>query len=38
MGPSWSVGATLTTVLVTIQSLLNEKPYHNESGFDEVGA
>ncbi|XP_059141693.1 ubiquitin-conjugating enzyme E2 Z-like [Physella acuta] len=32
-GPSWSPAQTLSTVLISIQSLMNEKPYHNEPGF-----
>lgn len=33
-GPSWSAVMSLSTVLISIQSLLNEKPYHNEPGFE----
>jgi len=32
-GPSWSPALTLSTVLLSIQSLLNDKPYHNEPGY-----
>ncbi|GFO20236.1 ubiquitin-conjugating enzyme e2 z [Plakobranchus ocellatus] len=32
-GPSWSPAQTLSTVLISIQSLMNEKPYHNEPGY-----
>lgn len=32
-GPPWSPAQTLSSVLISIQSLLNEKPYHNEPGF-----
>lgn len=34
-GPAWSPANTLLTVLLSIQSLMNEKPYHNEPGFEE---
>lgn len=33
-GPSWSPAQTLSSVLISIQSLLTEKPYHNEPGFE----
>ncbi|XP_005094047.1 ubiquitin-conjugating enzyme E2 Z [Aplysia californica] len=33
-GPSWSPAQTLSSVLISIQSLMNEKPYHNEPGFE----
>ncbi|XP_046328169.1 ubiquitin-conjugating enzyme E2 Z-like [Haliotis rufescens] len=33
-GPAWSPAQSLSTVLISIQSLLNEKPYHNEPGFE----
>ncbi|WAR04213.1 UBE2Z-like protein [Mya arenaria] len=32
-GPAWSPAQSLSSVLISIQSLLNEKPYHNEPGF-----
>lgn len=35
-GPSWSPAQTLSSVLISIQSLLTEKPYHNEPGFERV--
>ena len=35
-GPSWSPAQTLSSVLISIQSLMNEKPYHNEPGFEHV--
>lgn len=35
-GPSWSCAHTLSTVLLSIQSLLNDKPFHNEPGFEKV--
>ena len=31
-GPSWSPVQSLSSVLLSIQSLMNEKPYHNEPG------
>ncbi|XP_054271002.1 ubiquitin-conjugating enzyme E2 Z-like [Macrosteles quadrilineatus] len=33
-GPGWSPAQSLTSVLISIQSLLNEKPYHNEPGYE----
>ena len=35
-GPSWSPAQSLSSVLISIQSLMNEKPYHNEPGFEQV--
>ena len=35
-GPAWSPAQSLSSVLISIQSLLNEKPYHNEPGFEFV--
>ncbi|XP_075528834.1 ubiquitin-conjugating enzyme E2 Z-like [Dermacentor variabilis] len=32
-GPSWSPAQSLSSVLISIQSLLNEEPYYNEPGF-----
>ncbi|EDO49586.1 predicted protein [Nematostella vectensis] len=34
-GPAWSPAQSLSSVLISIQSLLNEKPYHNEPGFEQ---
>ncbi|XP_071527971.1 ubiquitin-conjugating enzyme E2 Z-like [Panulirus ornatus] len=34
-GPSWSPASNLSTVLLSLQSLLNERPYHNEPGYEE---
>ena len=34
-GPGWSPANNLSSVLLSIQSLMNEKPYHNEPGFEE---
>ena len=36
-GPAWTAAQSLLSVLVSIQSLLNEKPYHNEPGYQLVG-
>lgn len=36
-GPGWSPANNLSSVLLSIQSLMNEKPYHNEPGFEENG-
>eukprot|EP00163_Fabomonas_tropica_P030757 TRINITY_DN7091_c0_g2_i2.p1 TRINITY_DN7091_c0_g2~~TRINITY_DN7091_c0_g2_i2.p1 ORF type:complete len:214 (+),score=17.25 TRINITY_DN7091_c0_g2_i2:211-852(+) len=33
-GPSWKCTLSLVTVLLSIQSLMNDKPYHNEPGFE----
>ena len=33
-GPAWSPANTLASVVISIQSLLNENPYHNEPGFE----
>lgn len=35
-GPAWSPAQSLSSVLISIQSLMNEKPYHNEPGFERV--
>ena len=35
-GPSWTACCTLTTVLLSIQSLLNESPIHNEPGWETI--
>ena len=35
-GPAWSPALSLSSILISIQSLMNEKPYHNEPGFEEV--
>ncbi|XP_054163515.1 ubiquitin-conjugating enzyme E2 Z-like [Oppia nitens] len=34
-GPKWTAAQTLFTTLLSIQSLMNEKPYHNEPGHEE---
>ncbi|XP_039290715.1 ubiquitin-conjugating enzyme E2 Z-like [Nilaparvata lugens] len=33
-GPAWSPAQTLSSLLLSIQSLMTEKPYHNEPGFE----
>ena len=35
-GPPWSAAQSLLSVLLSIQSLLCEKPYHNEPGYETV--
>jgi len=35
-GPAWSPALSLSSLLMSIQSLMNEKPYHNEPGFEQV--
>ncbi|XP_072141869.1 ubiquitin-conjugating enzyme E2 Z-like [Dermacentor andersoni] len=32
-GPAWSPAQSVSSVLISIQSLLNEEPYYNEPGF-----
>ncbi|GAB6032040.1 ubiquitin-conjugating enzyme E2 Ze [Chamberlinius hualienensis] len=34
-GPQWSPAQCLSSVLISIQSLLCEKPFHNEPGFEK---
>jgi len=34
-GPGWSPALSLLSVLLSIQTLLNEKPFYNEPGFEE---
>lgn len=34
-GPSWNVTQNIETVLISIQSLMNENPYFNEVGYDK---
>eukprot|EP00794_Sanderia_malayensis_P015083 gene15083-16639_t len=34
-GPPWSASQSLSSVLISIQSLMSEKPYHNEPGFEQ---
>ncbi|KAK3929324.1 Ubiquitin-conjugating enzyme E2 Z [Frankliniella fusca] len=33
-GPCWSPAQSICSVLISIQSVLNEKPYHNEPGYE----
>lgn len=35
-GPGWTPVQSLATVLVSIQSLMCERPYHNEPGFERA--
>jgi ubiquitin-conjugating enzyme E2 Z len=35
-GPAWSPAQCLESLLVSIQSLMCENPYHNEPGFEKV--
>ncbi len=35
-GPSWTPTQTLGSVLLSIQSLMSEKPYTNEPGFEKA--
>lgn len=35
-GPAWSPAQCLASVLLSIQSLMSECPYHNEPGFEKV--
>jgi len=33
-GPSWSPAMSLSSLLISIQSMMNDKPYHNEPGYE----
>lgn len=35
-GPSWTSVQTMNSTLISIQSLMNYAPYHNEPGFEAV--
>ena len=35
LGPAWSPALSLASLLISIQSLMCEKPYHNEPGFEK---
>lgn len=35
-GPSWTVCMNMTTVLTSIQSLMGERPYENEPGYEKA--
>ncbi|KAM9843658.1 ubiquitin-conjugating enzyme E2 Z [Aulostomus maculatus] len=34
-GPAWSPAQSMSSVLISIQSLMTENPYHNEPGFEQ---
>lgn len=34
-GPGWSPAQCISSLLISIQSLMSEKPYHNEPGFEQ---
>ena len=34
-GPPWSASQSISSVLISIQSLMSEKPYHNEPGYEQ---
>lgn len=34
-GPSWSAALSISSLILSIQSLMNSKPYHNEPGFEK---
>ncbi|CAF0896377.1 unnamed protein product [Adineta ricciae] len=34
-GPAWSPAQCLLSVLISIQSLMSENPYHNEPGYEK---
>ncbi|XP_042231688.1 ubiquitin-conjugating enzyme E2 Z-like isoform X1 [Homarus americanus] len=34
-GPAWSPASNLSSVLLSLQSLMNERPYHNEPGYEK---
>lgn len=36
-GPSWSSAESLSSVLLSIQSLMCPQPYHNEPGYEKKG-
>ena len=35
-GPIWTAAQSLQGVLLSIQSIMGEKPYHNEPGYEQV--
>jgi len=37
-GPSWSPALSLSSLLISIQSLMTDKPYHNEPGYERERA
>ncbi|UJR13435.1 hypothetical protein I4U23_000449 [Adineta vaga] len=34
-GPAWTPAQSLSSLLISIQSLMSENPYHNEPGFEK---
>jgi ubiquitin-conjugating enzyme E2 Z len=36
-GPQWSPSQNLLSLIVSMQTLLNDKPYHNEPGHERGG-
>ncbi|XP_005990120.1 ubiquitin-conjugating enzyme E2 Z [Latimeria chalumnae] len=34
-GPAWSPAQSISSVLISVQSLMTENPYHNEPGFEQ---
>ncbi|CAF3952491.1 unnamed protein product [Rotaria sordida] len=34
-GPSWSPAQCLSSLIISIQSLMSENPYHNEPGYEQ---
>lgn len=36
VGPGWLPSQSLSSVLISIQSLLSSKPYHNEPGLEKA--
>jgi ubiquitin-conjugating enzyme E2 Z len=34
-GPAWTTINTISTVLLSIQSLMNQNPYYNEPGYQK---
>ncbi len=35
LGPSWSSSLTISSTLLSIQSLMDSEPYHNEPGYEK---
>ena len=35
-GPSWTPAQGISSLLISIQSLMSENPYHNEPGYEQV--
>jgi ubiquitin-conjugating enzyme E2 Z len=35
-GPSWTPALTIGSILLSIQSIMNSTPYHNEPGFEDI--